>query len=77
MKSSSCGVRLLFISSLTIGNGKVGSGFMLSIAESGEFCGSQPLHIGQISAKSSLLNRECSISAGAIVQRIEQAFPKR
>ena len=77
MKSSSCGVRLLFISSLTIGRGKSRIGLSVVNSGKGEILWKSAFTDGTNFGKTPLLNRRCSISAGAIVQRIEQAFPKR
>ena len=50
----------------------------LSIAESGIFLGSLTLQRAQVEAKPWPLNGALvPFPAGAIVQRIEQAFPKR
>ena len=58
--------------------GKVSWSIALSIAENGIFSGSLTLQGAQVEAKPWPLNGALvPFLAGAIVQRIEQAFPKR
>ena len=58
--------------------GNVSWSIALSIAENGIFSGSLTLQRAQVEAKPWPLNGALApFPAGAIVQRIEQAFPKR